>query len=73
MSHSIPLIFQEEKSRQASESDLLIWRSRAVDFLSLGDIAESLTELLSFSLTPEQSVIFPIAHSQSHHERINAH
>lgn len=32
MSHSIPLIFQEEKSRQASESDLSIWRSRAMDF-----------------------------------------
>lgn len=44
-----------------------------MDFFPLGDIAESLTELLSFSLTPEQSVIFPIAHSQSHHERINAH
>lgn len=49
--------FQEEKSRQASESDLSIHRSRAVGSFFLWDIAESLMELLSVSVTPEQPVI----------------
>lgn len=55
-SHSSALIFQEEKSRQASESDLSIWRRLAMAESTDGAPSVILCEAMTVNHSPQLSL-----------------